>query len=133
MSKYRRERVSERIKEVLARELATFRDPRLQFLTVTEVRVTGDLKIARVYWSVPADVENIGERESAVREGSKQSLRLADPVEDATVALRGAASALRTCLAKELTLRIVPQIEFIFDDSAIYGAKIDRLLSKLAG
>lgn len=132
MAKYRRERVSESIKEIVAKELATFRDPRLQFLTVTDVRVSGDLKLARVYWSMLVDVNAPSVVGPEIQSSNADSSHNDGQVDDANRALRGASRAIRACLARELSLRVVPQIEFIFDDSAIYGAKIDRLLSKLA-
>ncbi|MGQ9524484.1 MAG: 30S ribosome-binding factor RbfA [Armatimonadota bacterium] len=107
----RQERVGELIRavmsEVLLRET---RDPRLELVTVTEVRVTADLRDATVY------VSALGGRERA-----EESLR----------ALRKAAGYLRCELAKRAGLRVVPTIAFRLDPAIERGARVFELLEAI--
>lgn len=105
-----------RVSELIHRELSLLlmrevRDPRLADVTVTEVRVTPDLLIARVYYSVLGDAEQ--EKEVAV-------------------ALESAKGYLRTQLAAQVRLRLAPELVFHFDESAKYGRHIDELLAQVA-
>jgi ribosome-binding factor A len=85
-------------------------DGRLGFVTVTEVRVTGDLRHATVYWTV------LGER----------------PAQDAAeAALREAAGQARSWVAGQVRLRHVPTLEFERDDLPDRSARIDRLLAEI--
>jgi ribosome-binding factor A len=109
----RTERVGEQIREELARVLreeAT--DPRLRLLTLTRVDVAPDLTQARVFWSVM-------EAEGAA------------PVEAVQAGLEGAASFLRTRLARELRLRRMPSLSFRHDPSLRLGARTLALLHEL--
>ena len=78
--------------------------------TVTGVRVTEDLKFAKVYISVLGDEET---RSAAF------------------AALKAAAGHIRGALASRLDLRITPQLLFERDDSMDQGARIDRLLKDI--
>src|SRR5919108_4879092 len=97
-------RVGDQIRSELAQLLAReVHDPGIGFLTLTEVRVTPDLQLARVYYTTMGD-------ERAQRESAK--------------ALKRAAPFLRRQLASRLRLRRVPELEFFFDDSV---ARHDRI------
>lgn len=87
------------------------RDPRLAGITLTEVRVTPDLQIARVYYTVLGDAEE---------------------VQDAGAALQSAGGYLRTQLAAQIRLRLVPELVFQLDQSASYGRRIDELLAQIS-
>ncbi len=105
-----------RVSEMIHRELSMLlmrevRDPRLADITVTEVRVTPDLLIARVYYSVLGDAEQATE---------------------AAAALEAAKGYLRTQLAAQVRLRLAPDLEFHLDESAEYGRHIDELLAQVA-
>jgi len=105
-----------RVSEMIHRELSMLlmrevRDPRLADITVTEVRVTPDLLIARVYYSVLGDAEQKTE---------------------ASTALESAKGYLRTQLAAQVRLRLAPDLEFYLDESAEYGRHIDELLAQVA-
>lgn len=52
MAKFRKERVRERLLSVVATALRSCRDPRLEFVTITDVEVSGDLRHACIYWSL---------------------------------------------------------------------------------
>ena len=105
-----------RVSELIHRELSMLlmrevRDPRLAGITLTEVKVTPDLQIARVYYTVLGDAEE---------------------VEAAAVALQSAGGYLRTQLAAQVRLRLVPELVFQLDQSAEHGRRIDQLLAQIA-
>jgi len=107
----RLERVNQLIKEeisgALQREL---KDPRLGFVTVTEVEVSRDLRAAKVFVSIL---------------GSEEEWR-------ATLgALEGARGFLRHRLMRRLRLRVVPQLSFRPDRSMAHAAHILELLTEM--
>jgi len=85
-------------------------DGRLGFVTVTDVRMTGDLRQATVFWTVLG-----GEQEQAAT----------------GAALAEAAGQARTYVAQHVRLRHAPTLEFQLDDVPGHGARIDRLLAEL--
>lgn len=111
MGSIRPERVAERVQrevtDILARHL---RDPRLAGITVTDVEVSGDLKLATIFVSTLAA-------------GAERERSLA--------ALDHAAPAVRRQLAPRLGLREVPEVRFRFDESLERGARVEDLLKKL--
>jgi len=86
------------------------KDPRLGYVTVTDVRVSRDLRVARVFVSVMGD-------ESA------KGLALE--------ALAGAAPFLRREIGQRIRLRHTPELVFAYDDSIERGARINRILDGL--
>src|SRR5690606_33937728 len=111
MAKIRVGRVQEQIKKELMQILQTeWKDPRVGFLTITGVEVTGDLSLARVYISILGDDEK---------------------KEEALAALSRGKGFIRSELGKRVRLRVVPEIDFKFDHSMDYGARIEKLLHDL--
>jgi ribosome-binding factor A len=112
MASRRQRRVAQQIHRELGQLLLReVRDPRLAEVTVTEVRITPDLLLARIYFSV------LGEAEA----------------EDAALAaLERAGGFLRTQLAERLSLRFMPELTFMLDKSAEYGRRIEELLDQIA-
>jgi ribosome-binding factor A len=107
----------ERVAHLMRREIAEIlqnrlRDPRLSssMVSVTDVQVTHDLSMARVYVSMLADGI---ERETAMR------------------ALQSAAGFVRRELGPRLGLREVPDLRFAIDTSIERGARVDEILRKL--
>ena len=89
-----------------------FKDPRLgssSMVTVTEVKVTPDLRQARAYVSI-----------------------YGEDADDVIEALNSAAKKAQRELADRLALRHTPKIDFARDDSIAYGAKIESILSDIA-
>ena len=78
-------------------------------ISVTKVKVSGDLKYAKVYVSMLNAKDN------------KQVL----------AALKKSAGFVRTEIAKRINLRTTPEIIFIFDDSIEYGSRIDTILKEV--
>jgi ribosome-binding factor A len=111
MQSKRPQRVGELIREVLSEMiLRDLSDPRLETVTITEVEVTSDLKLARVFFNAR------GER---VRE------------EAALQGLESAAGFIKKNLGRELRLRYMPELMFQVDRSFEYGRKIDRLIQTI--
>jgi ribosome-binding factor A len=94
------------ISDLLRRDIS---DPRLQMATITHVKVTHDLRRARIYFAA-------GGKEGA---------------EDAAQGFRSAASFIKRCLGPQLGLRYMPELEFVYDESFDTGARIDRLLKSI--
>ena len=91
----RARKLADRIKEIVAQMLDTrIKDPRLGFVTVTDVRVTGDLQNASVFYTVYGTDEE--------REGS-------------AIALKAATGLLRSEVGRKLNTRLTPTLEFIPD------------------
>lgn len=106
---------SNRIAEQMKKELGDIitrklKDPRVGFVTITDVDVTGDLQQATVYIS---SLGNDREREETLK------------------ALVKAAGFIRTEIGHRIRLRRTPEITFEFDSSVEYGNKIDALLRSL--
>jgi ribosome-binding factor A len=98
--------IQRELSDLLQREL---RDPGLGFATVTEVRVSNDLKLAQIYISVMGDEE---ERQSTM------------------AALERAEGFVRRELASRLKLRHMPEIEFMPDLTLERAARLDVLLDQ---
>uniref|UniRef100_A0A942Y985 Ribosome-binding factor A n=1 Tax=Neobacillus citreus TaxID=2833578 RepID=A0A942Y985_9BACI len=106
----RARKMADRIKEVIARRLDKgLRDPRLGFVTITDVRVTGDLQHASVFYTVY---------------GSEQE-RI-----DSGLALQAATGMLRSEVGKNITARLTPTLEFIADALPENAAHLDDLLAR---
>ncbi len=111
-SEIRQQRVAglvyEEISIMLAGEL---RDPRISLVKVTDVRVSKDLRNARVF--VSHDDETVSRR-------------------DLLKALQSATPYLRGQLAERLGLRAVPELLFTYDESPEKAARVDELLRQIA-
>lgn len=119
---------SQRMAEQLRRELAEIvrdeiKDPRLGFVSFTEVRMSRDLSHAVVYCSVfHADTSSSKENDSDsnTQEQQKTSIEI----------LNRAVGFIRKEIAQRIQARIVPTLKFTIDDSVTRGAAMDELISK---
>ena len=103
-------RVDEAIRQVLGEALAgELKDPRVGFITVTDVRTSADLSHARVYVSV------LGEAEQ--REASMEGLQSAH-------------GFLQGRVASELRLKRTPMLEFSYDDTTDRALRVDALIDE---
>lgn len=110
-SSRRPEQMAETLRQVITESLARkIRDPRVGFVTVTGVIVTGDLSHARVMVSV------VGE------DGDKTR---------ALEGLQSAAGFLRSRAARSLTTRSVPELHFELDRGLQHAARINELLNTI--
>ena len=96
------------ISELLARQV---HDPGIGFLTITQVKMSPDLQVARVYYTTLGD-------ERARRETAK--------------ALGRATPFLRRQVGSRLRLKRVPSLEFFFDESIERGDRIERILHEIS-
>ncbi|GAB3604233.1 30S ribosome-binding factor RbfA [Microbacterium aureliae] len=108
MAGERQARLADRIRVLIAERLEKgLRDPRLGFVTITDVRVTGDLQHASVFYTVLGTAEE--------REASGQ-------------ALRAATGMLRSEVGRKLGVRLTPTLEFIPDGIPENAGHIEDLL-----
>jgi ribosome-binding factor A len=106
----RARKMAERIKEIVARRLDKgLRDDRLGFVTITDVRVTGDLQHATVFFTVYGSDEE--------RQNSWD-------------ALKSATGMLRSEVGRNITARLTPSLEFILDALPETSAHIEDLLAQ---
>ncbi|NNC13265.1 30S ribosome-binding factor RbfA [Planctomonas sp. JC2975] len=104
----RARKLADRIKEVVAKRLDKgLRDPRLGFVTITDVRVTGDLQHASIFYTVY---------------GTEQERT------DSAAALKAATGMLRTEVGRNITTRLTPSLEFILDAIPENAEHIEGLL-----
>jgi ribosome-binding factor A len=104
----RMRRVNESIKEILGDAITTeLKDPRIGFVTVTEVDTSPDLRAARVYVSVLGTEE---ERERSL------------------AGLRSSHGFLQGKIASAIRIKRTPTLTFEYDESAERGDRISRLL-----
>jgi ribosome-binding factor A len=102
--------MADRIKVIVAKRLERgIKDPRLGFVTITDVRVTGDLQHASVFYTVYGTDEERA---------------------DTAAALKSATGMLRSEVGKNITARLTPSLEFIADGIPENAALIDSLLTE---
>jgi ribosome-binding factor A len=107
----RPERVGEAIRDELSTLLARdVHDPGVGFITLTTVKVSPDLQLARVYYTSMGD-------EQALRETAK--------------ALGRATPFLRRQVAQRLRLRRAPELQFFYDESIAHQDRIEKILQDL--
>ncbi len=108
---HRVERIAEQIREELSQMISTeVSDPGVGLVTVTRVKVTADLSLARVYWTVLGDAKE--------RKESAKALNRAVPY-------------IRHLLSQRLTLRRAPEIKFQYDESVAAQDRIERIIQDL--
>lgn len=106
-------RVAGLIQRVVATALQRdLRDPRLAHVTITEVRVTNDLQIARIYWTYLGDDGH----ERGQRKRAKQ-------------ALQQSAGRLRSMVGRKAGLRLTPQLQFIYDEVPAEATEVEDVLT----
>jgi ribosome-binding factor A len=103
-------RVADNIKsEVATLLLRKIKDPRVYGATITQVKVTPDLRRAWIYFST-----------------------LSDNIEDVAAGLNSASGFIRSHLARELGMRYVPDLEFKYDQTIVKMAEMDKLFQEIA-
>ena len=107
----RADRVGGLIQKVLSDILKkSIKDPRLKMATITGVKVSRDLKQARIYFAIAGDNQKKG------------------------AAVKGFNSAygfIKRTLAHELDLKYMPDLKFFYDESLDYGSHIDKLIESV--
>ena len=109
MAERRQERVAHLVQAELGRLLLReAKDPRLREVTITAVRMTPDLRLARVYF-----------RTLAVEEHPESALR----------ALERAAHFLRSAVGRALGMRVTPELRFEYDTTPDTARRVETLLA----
>ena len=104
--------MADRIKVIVAKTLERgVKDPRLGFVTITDVKVTGDLQHASVFYTVYGSDEERA---------------------DTAAALKSATGMIRSEVGKNITARLTPSLEFIADGIPENAALIESLLTEAA-
>jgi len=103
---------TERVGELIHHEISSLlikglKDPRIGFVTISAVDVSPDLRLARVYYTVIGD-------EAARRESA--------------AGLKSSSSYIRQQLSRCLSLKYVPELVFLYDESVEYGHRIESIL-----
>ena len=107
----RNAKVGDRIKVIVAQMLERrVKDPRLGFVTITDVRMTGDGQQASVFYTVMGDEQQR---------------------DDTAAALRSATGLIRSEVGKQLGTRITPSITFVLDSVPETAKEIEDLLAKV--
>jgi ribosome-binding factor A len=107
----RSERVSGHIQKVLSNMLQqNIKDPRLEMTTITGVKMSRDLRIARIYF---------------VTSGGRKSS------EEVAEGFKSALGYVKRTLARQLGLRYMPELNFFYDESFDYGARIENVLKSI--
>jgi len=83
-------------------------DPRIGFVTITDVEMSDDLRYAKIFFSVLGDKSKL-----------KETLKV----------LRGAKAYIQSEVAARIRIRFMPEINFYVDESLAYGARIQELLN----
>jgi ribosome-binding factor A len=91
---------------ILATEV---KDKDIEFVTITDVKVTNDLSFAKVYFTVLQE------------EKKKETLD----------ALKNATGFIRKMLADRMEIRHIPELEFIYDESIAYASNIENIIEKI--
>ena len=105
----------DRVNQAVKREISIIlhgeiKDPRLQFVTITQVEVSRDLQHAKVFFSV------LGDEKSA---------------DQAQEGLTSAKGFVRKLIGQRIRMRYTPEIDFFYDRSVEYGARIEQALGEI--
>ncbi len=115
MATGRMRRVDGAIRQVIGDALAELKDPRVGFVTVTDVRTSPDLRHAHAYVSV------LGAKGGASEEQER---------EDTLAGLQSAHGFLQGRIAGELRLKRTPTLQFVYDDTTDRALRLERLIEE---
>ncbi|HEY7874856.1 MAG TPA: 30S ribosome-binding factor RbfA [Actinomycetota bacterium] len=106
----RTERVQKETRHILGEEIQALKDPRIGFATVTAVRVTPDLRHARVFVSV---------------------LGTPDEQTQTMKGLKSATPHLRTELGRRMRMKYLPELTFELDHGVEHAERVESLLRRI--
>jgi len=107
----RADRVSGLIQKSLSDLLVkSIKDPRLETVSITTVKMSSDLKIAKIYFMISDKSSSKKEAEAGFKKAKK---------------------FIKYTLAQRLKLRYMPELQFYYDDSIDYGFHINSILKKI--
>ncbi|MFH1360083.1 MAG: 30S ribosome-binding factor RbfA [Candidatus Omnitrophota bacterium] len=101
------QQMKKEISDIILRDV---KDPRLGFVTITEVQVSRDLQHARIFYSALGNAEKAKSAQSG---------------------LDSAKGFIRRLVGQRVRLRLTPELEFVFDQSIEYGARIEEALGEI--
>lgn len=108
---HRIERIAEQLREEVSQILATdIADPGVGLVTVSRVKVSPDLSLARIYWTIIGDAAE-----------KKRTAK----------ALQRAAPFVRHVLATRMTLRRVPEVAFHYDEGLAAHQRVEEILHEI--
>ena len=112
MASHRPDRVGDQVRQELSELLSrgAVHDPGIGFITITRVKVSPDLQLARVYYTTMGD-------EAARKQTAK--------------ALERATGFFRRHVGDRLQLRRVPELQFQFDESVAHQDRVEQILREL--
>lgn len=111
MSQLRIEKIQELMKQEISKiVLQELKDPRIGFVTITQVEVTRDLSIAKVYVSIMGNEKQIA---------------------DCWAGLNSSLGFIRREVGHRIRLRITPELQLVIDKSLDYSEHIQKLLLKI--
>ncbi|RMD87732.1 MAG: 30S ribosome-binding factor RbfA [Candidatus Dadabacteria bacterium] len=103
-------KIAEQIRSTIATRLLRLSDPRINMITVTSVHLSGDLRLAKIYWTAT--------------DGKKRI----DEIEDG---LASATGVLKRAIGSELKMKFVPELRFYYDDTLDLQEETVKLLKKV--
>lgn len=110
MSSFRLERVCSLLHEVASEIIRDLKDPRLGFVTITIVKVSPDIRHAKIYVSIMGDEEK-----------KKETMTV----------LQNARGFIRKETGKRIRLRYIPEIQFVNDESIEIGSHVLDIINKV--
>ena len=111
--KKRHLRLADLIKEEISRMLIKgLKDPRVDMVNITHVKVSGDLRFGKVYFRV-----------------SKTSYDIREVMKG----LKSASAFIKRELLKALGIKFVPELEFLYDNSLEYAEHMEKIFAKIRG
>src|SRR3954466_3850709 len=117
MTSPRIRKIADRIQQIVAEMIERrLKDPRLGFVTITDVRVTGDSQQATIFYTVLPDV--------SIQQSDEAALAATG------AALESAKGMLRSEVAKQLGMRHAPTLEFVADALPESARHLDEVLAK---
>ncbi len=107
------DKVNQQFKRLISEMLlmGEVRDPRVQFVTITYADVSKDLSVAHIGFSVLSDEPNM--------------------VKDVERGLNSARGHVRKLIAERVTIRKIPEIKFVFDDTIAESVRMTRTLEEI--
>lgn len=107
-SPYRADRIKKQIHREVAKIISSLKDPRANNVTITDVEISTDLRIAKIYYSV-----------------------IDDNLQQTKAMFESAKGFIKSCLAQKLNLRRAIDIEFIYDKFLERAFRVITILDKI--
>jgi ribosome-binding factor A len=105
----------ERVNRAMVKELGLIlqqelTDPRLRFVTITNVEISRDLQHAKIFFSVLGESSQVSQAEAG---------------------LESARGLIRKLIGQRVRMRFVPELKFIYDKNVLYSTRIEETLEQI--